>query len=149
MASTLRSFTRTSLRLPTSSPLNTSRSIPRSYISARTMASTGRKFEWLVVIPDLPGTLQKRIEVRPEHFAGLKPAIESGLFKMGGAILDEVPADDEPFSLKFCGSTIVIMAENKEEIKAALNKDVYAKKGVWDVENAQMWPLKCAFRHAL
>lgn len=109
-------------------------------------SSAGRKFEYLVVIPDFPGALQKRIEVRPLHFAGLKVAIDSGLYQMGGAILDDVPADDEPSSLKFAGSTIVIAAESKEEILKSLREDIYAKEGVWDVDNAQIWPLKCAFR---
>lgn len=51
------------------------------------MASTAtevRKFEWLVVIPDKPGMMAKRLEVRPQHFEGLTKAKESGLFKMGG-----------------------------------------------------------------
>lgn len=38
--------------------------------SARTMASSAaaaapRKFEFLVIVPDKPGTLEKRLEVRP------------------------------------------------------------------------------------
>ncbi|KAK3680620.1 hypothetical protein B0T22DRAFT_445638 [Podospora appendiculata] len=115
--------------------------------ATRNMSSApARKYEWLVVVPDFPGALAKRIEARPVHFAGLKPAMESGLYKMGGAVLDEVPADDEPTSLKMSGSTIIIVAESKEEILKVLRDDVYAKSGVWDVDNAQMWPLKCAFR---
>lgn len=53
------------------------------------MASTAteaRKFEWLVVIPDKPGMMAKRLEVRPQHFEGLTKAKESGLFKMGGEL---------------------------------------------------------------
>ena len=100
------------------------------------------------------------------HFAGLKPAKESGLYQMGGAILNSVPKDDEPSSLDMAGSTIVIVAESKAEVIEVLKKDIYATSGVWDVDNActpqnscsrqvadlhrykqaQMWPLKCAFR---
>jgi len=43
--------------------------------------------------------------------------------------------DDEPSSLKMSGSTIVIVAESKEEVLATLRDDVYAKNGVWDVDN--------------
>lgn len=28
-------------------------------------APAKRKYEWLVVVPDLPGVLEKRLEVRP------------------------------------------------------------------------------------
>ncbi|KAL1864172.1 hypothetical protein VTK73DRAFT_6107 [Phialemonium thermophilum] len=117
----------------------------------RTMAtaptSSGRKYEWLVVIPDYPGVQQKRVEIRPQHFENMKPFVESGQWKMGGAILTEVPPDDEPSSLKFAGSTLITIAENKEEILDVLRNDVYAKHGVWDLDKVQMWPLKCAFRN--
>lgn len=58
-----------------------------AHIHQHRMASTAtevRKFEWLVVIPDKPGMMAKRLEVRPQHFEGLTKAKESGLFKMGG-----------------------------------------------------------------
>jgi uncharacterized protein len=51
-----------------------------------------------------------------------------------GAILDEVPSDDQPSSLKFCGSTIIAIAETKDEIMDVLKNDVYARTGVWDLE---------------
>lgn len=57
--------------------------------SSTTTTTTGtevRKFEWLVVIPDKPGMMAKRLEVRPQHFEGLAKAKESGMFKMGGEL---------------------------------------------------------------
>lgn len=54
--------------------------------SAAAIAPEVRKYEWLVVIPDKPGMLAKRLEVRPQHFEGLTAAKESGLFKMGGML---------------------------------------------------------------
>jgi uncharacterized protein YciI len=98
-------------------------------------SSAGTKYEWLVVVPDKPGTLAKRLEVRPTHFANLDPKVESGLFKMGGAILTEVPKDDKPESMKFCGSTLVVVAESREEVMEALKKDIYSESGVWDLDS--------------
>jgi uncharacterized protein len=97
--------------------------------------TTPQKYEWLVVVPDKPDTLPKRLEVRPTHFANLNAKIESGAMKMGGALLTEVPKDDQPESLKFCGSTLVVLAESKEEVISMLSKDVYAESGVWDLDN--------------
>ncbi|EAQ85734.1 hypothetical protein CHGG_06987 [Chaetomium globosum CBS 148.51] len=94
-----------------------------------------KKVEWLVVIPDFPGAQAKRLEVRPQHFAGLGPAKESGLYQMGGAVLNEPPTSDDPTTFSFAGSTIVILASSREEIREVLRKDVYASSGVWDVEN--------------
>lgn len=52
-----------------------------------------------------------------------------------GALLNEVPGGDDPTKYSFAGSTIVVQAASREEIKEILRKDVYAKSGVWDVEN--------------
>ncbi|KAM7207601.1 hypothetical protein V8F20_002079 [Naviculisporaceae sp. PSN 640] len=128
---------------------NTSFSSVSTRSTIRTMSSSEaapRKFEWLVVIPDFPGVQEKRIAVRPLHFAGLKPMLQSGTFQMGGAILNEVPKDDQPSSLDFAGSTVIAVAESREEILEILKNDVYVKEGVWDLSKVQMWPLKCAFR---
>ncbi|AEO63604.1 2dfd283c-f207-4328-bbd7-303f58aaccb9 [Thermothielavioides terrestris] len=114
--------------------------------NAAPAAGEKKKFEWLVVIPDFPGAQQKRLDVRPEHFANLRPFRESGVYQMGGAILNEVPTSADPSTFSFAGSTIVMLASSREEIKEVLRQDVYGKSGVWDVENAQMWPLLCAFR---
>lgn len=54
---------------------------------------------------------------------------------MGGALLSEVPQDDEPSSLKFVGSTLIAVATSKEEVIETLKNDIYAKSGVWDVDN--------------
>ncbi|KAK3352003.1 hypothetical protein B0H65DRAFT_142492 [Neurospora tetraspora] len=111
-----------------------------------TAAAAGKKIEWLVVVPDFEGVGEKRLEVRPDHFAGLGKNIENGVLQMGGAVLSEPPTSDDPKTFKFAGSTIVLLAESREEVIQILKEDVYAQKGVWDVDNAQMWPFKCAFR---
>lgn len=54
---------------------------------------------------------------------------------MGGAILDEVPQDQsDPSSFKFCGSTLVCIAETREEVLGHLKGDIYNREGVWDLE---------------
>ncbi|KAI1113025.1 hypothetical protein F5Y14DRAFT_452435 [Nemania sp. NC0429] len=52
-------------------------------------ASAG-KSEWLVVIPDKPGKQEKRLEVRPKHFGGLKPLVDSGFIKTGERTKEKV-----------------------------------------------------------
>ncbi|AEO57079.1 hypothetical protein MYCTH_100127 [Thermothelomyces thermophilus ATCC 42464] len=99
-----------------------------------------KKMEWLVVVPDFPGAHEKRIAVRPQHFANLGPVKESGVFQMGGAVLNEVPTSSDPKDFSFAGSTIVVLASSREEIKEILRQDVYAKEGVWDVENVSRFP---------
>ncbi|KAK3500279.1 uncharacterized protein B0T23DRAFT_371935 [Neurospora hispaniola] len=109
-------------------------------MATSTTTTAGKKIEWLVVVPDFEGVGEKRLEVRPDHFAGLGKNVDNGCFQMGA------PTSDDPKTFKFAGSTIVLVAESREEVIKILKDDVYAQKGVWDVDNAQMWPFKCAFR---
>ncbi|RQM05503.1 hypothetical protein DH86_00001525 [Scytalidium sp. 3C] len=112
----------------------------------RTMSSaTAPKFEWLVILPDQKDALQRRLDVRPEHFKGLS-ANKGQVWTMGGAILDEVPKDDK---LSFKGSCVVAVGASKEEVIEKLKEDVYAKNNVWDFDNIQIYPFKCAFRTEL
>jgi hypothetical protein len=55
-----------------------------------------------------------------------------------GAVLHDMPKDDEPSSLDFAGSTFVLSAENKEEVIEHLKGDIYARSGVWDVDNVSI-----------
>lgn len=58
-----------------------------------------------------------------------------------GAVLSEPPTSDDPKTFKFAGSTIVLVAESREEVIKILKDDVYAQKGVWDVDNVSFIPL--------
>ncbi|KAI1344788.1 hypothetical protein F5Y15DRAFT_410484 [Xylariaceae sp. FL0016] len=100
------------------------------------------KYEWLIVVPDKPGTLQKRLELLPKHSEALKPMLESSMLKTG-----DKPADDnDPTTYDLCGSTMVLVAESKQEVQEFLSKDIYATSGVWDVDNALIWAAKIVFR---
>ncbi|KAI1389805.1 uncharacterized protein F4822DRAFT_214321 [Hypoxylon trugodes] len=121
------------------------RNLPKTQMASITTPPPG-KFEWLVIVPDKPGTQQKRLEVRNQHFEGLKPFIESQQFKAGGAVLNDKPDSDDPSKFDWYGSTAVIVAESKDEVKKILENDIYTKSGVWDTENALILAAKYAFR---
>ncbi|KAJ8059847.1 hypothetical protein OCU04_011477 [Sclerotinia nivalis] len=116
----------------------------RKMSSAAATTPAAEKFEWLVVLPDNEGALERRVSVRPKHFEGLKTGLESGFWKMGGAFLSEPPNGDSP--LKFQGSCMIALASSKEEIIEVLKKDIYAENDVWDFSKIQIYPFKCAFR---
>ncbi|EXV02488.1 YCII-related domain protein [Metarhizium robertsii] len=119
----------------------------------RTMSSSAPKVrEFLVILPDKPGVKEKRLEEPGTdslrtHFKNMTPHVESGDWKMGGALLNEVPADDNAANFDFFGSTVVCKGESKEAVLEQLKKDVYATSGVWDVEKIQIYPFICAFRN--
>ncbi|PSR98961.1 hypothetical protein BD289DRAFT_479756 [Coniella lustricola] len=113
---------------------------------AAASASEPRKFEWLVVVPDKPDTLAKRLEVRPKHFEGMQQKQETGIFKMGGAVFDDIPVGDDSSNWKFAGSTLMVVAESKQAVIDLIKDDIYVTSGVWDLEKAMIWPAKIAFR---
>lgn len=55
-----------------------------------------------------------------------------------------MPADDEVSSMKFAGSTVIVVAESRQAVVDALKDDIYVKSGVWDLENVSnlLWILE-------
>ncbi|RWA05843.1 hypothetical protein EKO27_g9267 [Xylaria grammica] len=96
------------------------------------------QYEWLVVVPDKAGVHEKRLEVRAKK-QEKKAKIASE--KITGAIFNEKPETEDASKFSFYGSTLVCVASSKEEILERLSKDIYATSGVWDLDNAQIWPV--------
>ncbi|KAJ5556506.1 hypothetical protein N7494_000421 [Penicillium frequentans] len=140
------------LRAPSKSiPLSPLYRPANSFISSslhlRTMSSAPAKHEFLCILPDFPGAQEKRLAVRPDHLAGVKPLVEAGSVVSGGAMLASHPAEGEVPSFK--GSMLLAVAENEAAVRAILENDIYARSGVWDMEKAQVIPFKSAVRTQL
>nr|WHA27463.1 putative Ycil-like protein [Sesquicillium sp.] len=113
------------------------------------MASAGfspSSGEWLVIIPDYEGALQKRLAVRADHLADLKTDPE-GFWLLGGAMLEEPIKEGE--TPKMNGSVMLIRGSSREAVEERLKQDVYFKGEVWDWEKVQIIPFKSAVRKAL
>lgn len=54
-------------------------------------------------------------------------------------MFDTHSADSE--TPPFKGSMVVIQATSAEEARDIVGRDVYAQNGVWDLENAQIFPV--------
>ncbi|KAI1002533.1 hypothetical protein K3495_g5661 [Podosphaera aphanis] len=112
-----------------------------------TTTTTTEKMEWLVIIPDLPGKLERRMAVRAQHLENLKDGFEGGFWKMGGAYLAAVPTAGAP--LQALGSAVIALAASRDEVIQKLKDDVYAEHEVWDFDKVQIYPFKCAFRSSI
>ncbi|KAG2419178.1 hypothetical protein HFD88_002285 [Aspergillus terreus] len=105
------------------------------------------KNEYLCIVPDKPGALQKRLQLRSQHLEGVKPLVENSTIVVGGAMFDEHPAAGQ--TPLFKGSSLIVVAESKEEVMELIRKDIYSTGGVWDLENCQVIPFQSAVRVGL
>ena len=110
--------------------------------------STAPLQEWLVIVPDLEGALQKRLDVRPAHLEGLKKDAEE-FWLWGGAMLEEPIKEGDAGPPKMKGSAMLIGARTQEEVVQRLKSDVYVQGGVWDLSKVQIIPFKSAIRKAM
>ncbi|KAM0542300.1 hypothetical protein ACHAPJ_012865 [Fusarium lateritium] len=88
--------------------------------------------EWIILIPDVKGSLEARMRVRETHVEDMIKHIDSGLFQMGGATLDGNAVG---------GSAIIARAKTETEILAVLKTDIYVRSGVWDLDKARLIPV--------
>lgn len=58
-------------------------------------------------------------------------------------MFEEHPAEGQTPNFK--GSMIIAVANSAAEVKEIISNDIYAKEGVWDVENAQIIPVRWLF----
>ncbi|KAI5857198.1 hypothetical protein BZA05DRAFT_387555 [Tricharina praecox] len=123
------------------------RPITRATMSTATAVP---KHEWLCILPDIPGVHEKRLEIRPLHFAGIQALVADGFLTWGGAALNDVPKDNtDAKTFDFHGSVLTAVAATRDEVVARLKEDPYTKHGVWDWEKAQIFLFKCAVREPL
>jgi len=90
--------------------------------------------------------LKDRLKFRQQHLADIPKQVEAGKITNAGAIFHELPTDDKP--KKFAGSSLNVVADSKEEVLDIIKQDIFAKEGIWDVENALIYPYGCAVRKA-
>ena len=71
------------------------------------------------------GAMDRRMELRPVHFAGVRTLKENNNFVFGGAILDEAES--------MRGSVMVVQFNTEEEFKQWFATEPYITGGVWKV----------------
>ena len=80
---------------------------------------------------DLPGRLDLRLAVRPDHLAWLDRLNARGVLKFAGPWLD---GDEQP-----CGSLVMIEAEDAEGARAIAESDPYARAGLFESVEIRRW----------
>lgn len=99
--------------------------------------------EWVVIAYDKAD----RAPYREQHLAGIMPQVEAGKLVCAGAIYNEPKAPGEPRT--FAGSHLQVVADTKEEAIEVVKGDIFAKEGVWDLDNLVIYQFGCAIRQAV
>lgn len=76
----------------------------------------------------------RRMAVRAQHLAGIKPLVQDGTVLLGGALLNEAGG--------MIGSMMLLEAENETAARAILDRDVYVTGGVW--QQYELHPFRIA-----
>ncbi|KAL9082834.1 MAG: hypothetical protein Q9165_008762 [Trypethelium subeluteriae] len=101
-----------------------------------------KKPEWLVTLPNNPGTSDTWLSVRGEHLAAIKPHFDAGLFQLGGPYFH--PRENMEAPLRPRGSVVIASAESKDEVVEVLKRDVFKTTGVWDWDKVEIYPFRTA-----
>jgi len=85
---------------------------------------------YAVIAEDKPNSLQKRLEVRPEHLERIKQLNNEGRLLLAGPH-PSIDAED-PGEAGFSGSLIVAEFDSLEHAKQWVDVDLFVKAGVYD-----------------
>jgi uncharacterized protein len=80
--------------------------------------------------PDAP---ERRARVREQHLKEVRPLVEAGRVRLGGALLYEE---------RMIGSALLVEAESEAEVRALLEQDIYSREGVW--QDVEVYPFRRA-----
>ncbi|EWC45860.1 hypothetical protein DRE_04867 [Drechslerella stenobrocha 248] len=103
--------------------------------------------EWLVILPDKPDAVDRRLAVRPQHLKAALARAEEGTINFGGIMLHEHMVDGE--KPKFKGSIMLLQVPTKEDVLEIIKSDIYVENDVWDLEKMEIHPFRSALRKAL
>ncbi|KFY90004.1 hypothetical protein V500_05340 [Pseudogymnoascus sp. VKM F-4518 (FW-2643)] len=113
-----------------------------SIISSPSIAA-GKASEWLVLLTDKPGVLERRLQIRPVHSKNFVRLHESGFVSWAGPVFEaHVIEGIRPF----VGSIMVVNAPSREIVKETLEKDIFVKEGIWDWDHVQIFPFRTILR---
>nr|ANF07294.1 YCII-related domain protein [Paecilomyces fulvus] len=100
--------------------------------------------ELLVIIPDKPNVLERRIAIRPKHSPNFVRLHNEGYVSWAGPLFEKHVSGD--VQRPFKGSAMVVNEQNREGFIQKIASDVYVKEGIWDLERAQVIPFRTTMR---
>jgi len=140
-------FTLSMYQIATKSALQSSAqsSVRVTLITRSTSTSSHQLAERLVVLPDKPNVLARRVQIRPQHSPNFVKLHNEGYVSWAGPLFKEhvdKPISERPFK----GSAMVVNEESWSGFMKTIGSDPYVKEGIWDLEKTQFIPFRTLFR---
>ncbi|KAF9816775.1 hypothetical protein IEO21_03855 [Rhodonia placenta] len=110
------------------------------------MSTAPSTHKFVVYAPDMtdPDAFQRRLSVRPSHVARADGLVNSGLIRVGGAMLTPESIASPTAEKKMIGSVIIFEADSIETVRKAIESDIYYTGNVWDKEKLVILPFVTA-----
>lgn len=103
--------------------------------------------EWLIQVPVLSESLEKRLATRQRHLDEAAQKIKEGIITFAGGILSNPTMDGD--NKEMTATIFTVSVETEEEAWKILKDDIYSTTGIWDAKKAQIFPFKTGVRTAL
>ncbi|SPJ73402.1 uncharacterized protein FTOL_03132 [Fusarium torulosum] len=101
-------------------------------VSTSSQAST-TPGERLVILPDMPNVLARRVEIRPRHSPNFLRLHNEGYVSWAGPIFDK-HVDVDITKRPFKGSVMVVNEQSWDGFMEKVQTDMYIKERIWDLE---------------
>ncbi|KAF5020408.1 hypothetical protein F66182_7570 [Fusarium sp. NRRL 66182] len=104
--------------------------------------------ERLVILPDMPNVLARRVEIRPRHSPNFLRLHNEGYVSWAGPVFDQ-HVDADISKKPFKGSVMVINEGSWKGFMEKVGTDIYIKESIWDLKRTQFIPFRTLspFRH--
>ncbi|KAK6075815.1 hypothetical protein SCUP234_07616 [Seiridium cupressi] len=101
--------------------------------------------EHLVILPDKPNVLARRVLIRPSHSPNFVRLHNEGYVSWAGPMFD-AHVDKEVSQRPFKGSVMVVNEGSWDGFMDKVRSDPYVKEGIWDMENTAFIPFRTLVR---
>lgn len=108
-------------------------------------ASPAGQSERLVVLPDMPNVLDRRVSIRPRHSPNFARLHQEGYVSWAGPMFEE-HVDADISKRPFKGSVMVVNESNWGGFMSKVQSDIYVKEKIWDMEKASFIPFRTLMR---
>ncbi|KAK9418681.1 putative YCII-related domain-containing protein [Seiridium unicorne] len=108
-------------------------------------SSVSKELERLVVLPDMPNVLARRVEIRPRHSPNFVRLHDYGYVSWAGPIFEE-HIDADISKRPFKGSVMVVNDNDWSGFMEKVKSDIYVKERIWDMDKASFIPFRTLMR---